>query len=115
MSEEQFWDKDCSLVIAYREAEKLRQKRVNNEFYLQGLYFYEALCRVSPVMNAFAKKGTKPIEWLSEPIPITRADAEKRKEDKEKQIFEKGKNKFLAMLKAQENRASQEKGESNSE
>lgn len=71
MTEEQYWDKDCRLVIFYRKAEELRTSRKNQEMWLQGAYFYEALSRVSPLLHAFAKKGTKPAPYLAEPFAIT--------------------------------------------
>ena len=54
MTEEQYWDRDCCLVKFYREAEEIRRERVNQELWLQGMYFYDALARVSPILHAFA-------------------------------------------------------------
>ena len=91
MTEEQYWDRDSLLVIAYRKADELRANRKNEEMWLQGAYLYEALCRVSPILHAFAKKGTKPAPYLAEPFSITEKQAEYRREEKEKKTFEKGK------------------------
>lgn len=59
MTEEQYWDRDCTLVKSYRKAEELRKERVNQEMWLQGMYIYDAISRLSPILRAFAKKGTK--------------------------------------------------------
>lgn len=59
MSYEQFWEQDCLLVIPYRKAYMIRQENQNRFAWLQGMYIYEALCDVSPVLHAFAKSGTK--------------------------------------------------------
>lgn len=67
MSHEQYWCGDVWAVIGYREADKLRQQRVNNEAWLQGMYVYDAIGRIAPVLHAFAKKGTKPKDYLSQP------------------------------------------------
>ena len=91
MTEEQYWDRDSLLVIAYRKADELRTNRKNEEMWLQGAYMYEALCRVSPILHAFAKKGTKPVPYLAEPFAITEKQAEYRQEEKEKKNFDKGK------------------------
>lgn len=91
MNEEQYWDKDCRLVIFYRKAEELRMSRKNQEMWLQGAYFYEALSRVSPLLHAFAKKGTKPAPYLSEPFAITEKQAEYQREEKGRKIYNKGK------------------------
>lgn len=91
MTEEQYWDRDSTLVVAYRKAEELKTNRKNQEMWLQGAYVYEALCRVSPLLHAFAKKGTKPVPYIAEPFTITEKQAEYRQEEKEKKNFDKGK------------------------
>lgn len=91
MTEEQYWDRDSQLVIYYRKAEELRTSRTNQELWLQGAYFYEALTRVSPLLHAFAKKGTKPIPYMAEPFAISEKQAEYQQEEKEKKVYDKGK------------------------
>lgn len=90
MSEEQYWDKDNQLVIAYRKAEELKMNKKNQEMWLQGAYIYDALCRVSPVFHAFAKKGAKPVPYLTEPFSVSSGEKSKH-EEKEKHTFNKGK------------------------
>ena len=91
MTEDQYWDKDCQLVVAYRKADELRTNRKNQEMWLQGAYIYDALCRVSPLLHAFAKKGTKPIPYLSEAYALTEKQAELKEKEKAKNVFDKGK------------------------
>jgi len=81
MTYDQFWNQDCSLVKAYRKADELRRKRINEEAWLQGAYIYNALCCVSPVLHAFAKNGTKPEPYMEKPIPITEEDQRIREEE----------------------------------
>lgn len=90
MTEEQYWDKDCSLVVYYRKADEMKQERRNQELWLQGRYIYDALCLVSPVLHGFAKKGTKPKPYLSEPYALFRAQAEIKEEEKAKKAYDKG-------------------------
>jgi hypothetical protein len=90
MTEEQYWDKDNKLVIAYRKADELRMTRTNQELWLQGAYFYDALCRVSPILHAFAKKGTKPAPYMAEAYALTEKQAELVQEEKSKKVFDKG-------------------------
>lgn len=90
MTEEQYWDKDNQLVIAYRKADELRMTRTNQELWLQGAYFYDALCRVSPVLHAFVKKGTKPTPYMAEAYALTEKQAELVQEKKSKKVFDKG-------------------------
>lgn len=58
------------MVEAYREADRLRMKRANAEAHLLGLYVYEAFCDASPILHAFAKKGTKPIPYRDRPYKL---------------------------------------------
>lgn len=72
MTERQYWDGDCTLVRAFRKADKLRLERRNQELWIQGMYIYEAFGNVSPLLHAFAKKGTKALPYRAEPYPIGR-------------------------------------------
>lgn len=92
MSEEQYWDGDNQLVIAYRKAEELRTNRKNHEMWLQGAYIYEAFARVSPILHAFTKKGAKPVPYLTEPFALSEKQAEYKEEEKARQNFNKGKS-----------------------
>ncbi len=88
MSPEQYWDGDAMLAKYYREADELKRSRKNQELWLQGMYIYEALCDVSPVMNAFAKKGTKPTPYPDHPYPLStkeRANEKKLQEQRDRE------------------------------
>ena len=90
MNEEQYWDKDPLLTKYYREAEEIRKERVNQELWLQGRYVYDAISNLSPILHAFAKKGTKAKPYLNEPYPITKQTQEEETVKKEKSNSEKG-------------------------
>lgn len=90
MTEEQYWDRDSSLAKSYREAESLRRERANQEAWLQGMYFYDALVRVSPILHAFAKKGTKAQPYVEEPYPINEKTVKDVQDKKAKQNSQKG-------------------------
>ncbi len=63
----EYWHGDYTQLEHYRKAFELRRERANYDAWLQGAYMYDALCMVSPVMNAFAKRGTKPTPYHKEP------------------------------------------------
>ena len=100
MTPEQYWDGDSLLAKYYRKAEELRRKRRNEELWLQGMYIYEALCDVSPVMNAFAKKGTKPRPYADHPYAITRGEMADEKAMKEKRERDKARRYMEAKMAA---------------
>lgn len=95
MSSREFWDGDVFLTAAYREAEKLKRQQLNERLWLQGLYFYEALCDSAPLFNAGSPKGTKAHPYRTEPYPLTAEDEENRL----KKIAEKGKRMLMRHMK----------------
>lgn len=95
MSPEQYWDGDPMLAKYYRKSDEILRKRRNEELWLQGMYIYEALCDVAPVLHSFAKKGTKPRPYADHPYALTARDrkeeqklAEKREKDKARRYME---------------------------
>lgn len=100
MTAEQYWDGDCTLTKYYRKADEIKKERRNEELWLQGMYIYEALCDVSPVLHAFAKKGTKPIPYSERPYAISEKQQERIEEEKERQRIEKGKRFMEALMQA---------------
>ena len=97
MTPEQYWEGDCTLVKYYRKAEELRNEKRNLELWLQGVYIYEALCDVAPVLHAFAKKGTKPTPYATKPYPLTAKQSRRDEEEKQRKLAEKGKRFMEAM------------------
>lgn len=91
MTYDQFWNDDVNLVKYYRKADELKVERKNQELWLQGLYIYEALCDVAPIMHAFAKKGTKAQSYSEKPYSITERQRRLEEEEKERKIAQKGK------------------------
>ena len=75
-----YWNGEPRMCKFYKEAYDIRRKRDDEDAWWQGLYIYDAFCRVSPVLNAFAKNGTKPLPYVDKPYTQS---------DKYKQINEK--------------------------
>lgn len=84
MTEKQYWDRDSTLTKFYREADKLRQERRNYDMWLQGMYIYDGIQRLAPILRAFGKKGTKAEPYVKEPYPIT-AEEQKRAQERAEQ------------------------------
>lgn len=107
MTYDEYWNKDPLLTISYREAYKMKLKRDNEMAWLQGMYVYDAIARLTPILHAFAKRGSKPEPYPKEPYDLFANDEkeqEKRAVKKEKVAFEKGKA-YLEMFRAKFNKA----------
>lgn len=84
MTYDEFWNDNPSRAIFYRRAAMIQIKRKDEEFWMQGVYVYDALCRVSPILHAFSKSGTKPLPYVERPYMQT-MEIEKQKTEEEQQ------------------------------
>ena len=82
MTEEQYWDRDCCLVKFYRD---------------------------SPILHAFAKKGTKAQPYVEEAYPISKKTMEDAKTKKEKAKSQKGMRYMQAYMVANNKRFDERK------
>ena len=80
MTYDEFWNKDPHIGKMFLKAHEIRQKQENERLWLQGYYFYVALCDVAPVLIFNAKRGTKVEPYLKQPFAMTQEEIEQRKE-----------------------------------
>ncbi len=80
-----YWEDDPWLFSAYREAERISREKRAWDRWLMGLYVYDAVGRLVPVLNPFSKKHR------AEPFPdrpyevAAEEEAEKTPEELEKE------------------------------
>lgn len=98
MTAEQYWDEDSTLTIYYRKAEEIRKERSNYELWLQGMYMYDALARVSPLFRSFGKQGTKAMSYVDKPYPINERMVAEAKAEQEKKEFLKAQASMEQMM-----------------
>ena len=91
MSYDEFWYGDVYRTKFYREYHKIKVKQKDEELWLQGMYVYEALCKVSPILHAFSKKGTQPLQYSQKPymstIKLESEIVDKEQEEKNAQLI----------------------------
>lgn len=75
---------------------------------MQGMYVYEAICDVSPILHAFAKKGTKPEPYAKEPYAITESEIREREEREARARQERIKAEFAAFAERMRKKMPQE-------
>ena len=85
MSYDEFWYEEPYRTKFYLYSHKLKVKQKDEEMWIQGMYIYEALCKVSPILHAFSKKGTKPLPYSDKPYMSSFSVVEKQ-QDKEQEI-----------------------------
>lgn len=95
MSTEEYWDGDPQLAKDYRKAYDIRRSIRNQELWLQGFYVYQAIGAFAEILPAFPKKGAKIETYLSEPVPITEAEIQQRKEEEQRRRTERLKASFM--------------------
>ena len=78
MSYEQYWEQSPRLAIAYRKAYRLKHETENEQAWLQGLYFYDAVAVC--LANAFGGKSAKKQNYLERPIDIFPLTEEEKKQ-----------------------------------
>lgn len=84
MSYDEYWHGSPYRAKFYLEAHKLKVRQKDEEMWMQGMYIYEALCDVSPILHAFSKKGTKPLPYSNKPY-LSNTRELQLKQDKEQE------------------------------
>ncbi len=102
MTADEYWNQDCTLTKYYLKAFEMRQKRKNEELWLQGLYVYEALGDVAPLLHAFAKPGTTANPYPNKPYPRTAKEALEREIAEREARFEAARAKMKARANAEQ-------------
>lgn len=109
MTPEQYWDGDPMLAKYYRQAEEIRNERRNQELWLQGMYIYDAILCVAPILHVLAKKGTKARPYPTQPYAITAKERKREKNEKEKAVYAKGIRYMEALMAGVNKKFSQSK------
>ena len=107
MSYNEYWYGDSQRAKYYRKAYKIKKEQMNEQLWLQGVYIYEALLDVSPILHAFSSKGTKPAPFPKQPYNLgylddlyTKEEKEEMKKAKEEKEVEKERRKAEAYFKS---------------
>lgn len=80
MAWELFWDGDSAAVRAYRAKARQDAERDNRRAWMAGMYVYEAVGDLAPILQAFAKKGSKPRPYAKRPHAVTEEAVRRERE-----------------------------------
>lgn len=84
MSYAEYWEGDASLTRYFRKAYKIKQEQDNNNAWLQGLYFYDAISTaLHNAMRGMGKSKPPAKEYAKQPYELfkkEKTEAEKAKE-----------------------------------
>ena len=81
MTLDEYWNGDPVLAKYYRKAYAIKREKENEDFWLQGMYFYDALSTV--IHNALKSKNEKARNYTEKPYDFKK---EKTEEDKAKEV-----------------------------
>ena len=62
------------------------------------MYIYDAIGRLSPILRAFSKKGTKPEPYVPEAYPISKKTMNEAKTRKDLKVYNKGLARMQAFM-----------------
>lgn len=99
MTYDEYWNQDVLMAKYFKKAHVLKLKEMDQAAWLQGVYVYEAILKVSPILHAFAKSGTKPEPYSSKPYGIF--DKQEKTETEVKPEIKEDMTKKLEIEKAQ--------------
>ena len=80
MTAEEYWCGDPSLTRGFRKAYEMKQKQMDEEAWLHGLYFYDALCSV---MSCFNTKSDSHKEYATKPYSSVEKEVDEDSKKKE--------------------------------
>lgn len=93
MSYSEFWDGDVEIAKMYRIAHEAKMDEANHLAWLQGMYVYNAVGALAPILRSFSKGKAQP--YPKEPygasersIGLTEEQKEDARHKKEDQQFE---------------------------
>lgn len=95
MTYDEYWYDSPYRAMFYRKAKEIQVKQKDEEFWMQGMYIYEALCDVSPILHAFCKSGTKPLPYSTKPYLSDFKNVGKTPEQIEQEAKQKVENERL--------------------
>lgn len=97
MTCDEFWFGKPERARYYRKAYELKKKQLNEQLWLQGMYVYEAIRDVAPILVTNPSENAKIQEYSNEPYALT-VKEQKEREQKELERRQKAMmNRFSAM------------------
>ena len=108
VSYDEFWNGDYTMLKFYVERHRIAVEQKNEELWLQGVYFYEALC--TALSNAFSK-GSKS-KYPEKPHRLTEM-TEEEKEAENKAKVEEFRSQLMALGRRFEAKHKREQGGEN--
>lgn len=82
MTYEQFWYGDPWMVVAYEQAYMLRQRKINEQMWIQGAYVANAV--TTALANAFGKRK---VDYMKTPLDIyPKTNAEEQEEIRQEKL-----------------------------
>ena len=109
MTEAEFWTMNPKRIRPYKKAYEMKLKEKDEESWLQGLYFHQAL--LASVGNMFRGKGAKPYQYPDKPFTSSSKPVASNKPLSEEERKQQVNNLFLSLKVMQSNFNNEHKNE----
>lgn len=86
---DEYWHGDHTKLPYYRKAYALKRREINEQLWLQGIYFLRAIGCIIPKSDA---------EYPEEPIPLTQEEADEQAERKRRAEIDRARTYMEVMM-----------------
>ena len=111
MSYAEYWEGDSSLARYFRKAYKIKQEQDNNNAWLQGLYFYDAISTaLHNAMRGMGKSKPPAKDYAKQPYNLFKKEKTEAEKAKEVDIEQQKAAAWMeSLVKSQSRRAKSQK------
>ncbi len=96
MTPAEYWEGDANLALYYRRAYRIKQEQMNNEFWLQGMYVYDAVSTaLHNALRGMGKNKPPARDYAKQPYDIFKK--EKTPQEKALEVKKEQEKAFLWM------------------
>ena len=81
---DEFWHGDYTKLKYYEQAYKIEVKLKNQDLWLQGMYFYDAVS--TALHNVFAGRGKPPKNYTDKPYRLFELSEEEKEQEKKEMV-----------------------------
>ena len=87
MTLEQYWDGDPYDAVYFRKLNRITIDKLNEQLWLQGMYIYDAICRIAPALQPMSNAQPEPYPDKPYQMANPNPSAEEKQEEEKAQML----------------------------